>query len=226
MDSQEKLDKQALIRSIKFPLFFIFILWLIKIYEVIFELDLHTLGVFPLRLKGLTGILTSPLIHGSFKHLISNTGPLFFLMSGLFYFYRKIALKIFIIIYLLSGLLVWLSAREAFHIGASGLIYGIAAFLFTSGIIRRDIRLSAVSLIIVFLYGGMIWGIIPMKPQISWESHLLGLVVGVVLAFVYKKESTNITTLNLEDKINQNSTNNNIIFKYYYTEKENEFPED
>lgn len=222
LSEQEKRERYLLLSCMKFPLFFTALIWLVKIYEVIFNLKLQSLGIFPLDFGSLHGILTSPLVHSNFKHLISNTGPLFILTSGVFYFYRKIAFKIFTLTYLLTGLLVWLGAREAYHIGASGLIYGFAAFLFTSGIIRKDIRLSAVSLIVVFLYGGMIWGILPMKPQVSWESHLLGLVVGIALAIVYSKEKEFTVIPDWNDEVNIDTSEDNINFKYYYTEDEEE----
>lgn len=222
LSEQEKRERYLLLSSMKFPLFFTALIWLVKIYEVIFDLNLHTLGIFPLKLESIHGIITSPLVHGDFKHLISNTGPLFILATGVFYFYRKIAFKIFTLTYLLTGLLVWLGAREAYHIGASGLIYGFAAFLFISGIIRKDIRLSAVSLVVVFLYGGMIWGILPMKPQVSWESHLLGLVVGVVLAVIYRKERAFIAIPDWDDPESIDSTEDNINITYYYTEDDKE----
>ncbi len=220
MKQSEKTDKYMLLSSMKFPFFFIILLWLVKFYEIIFDLDLHTFGIYPFKLSSLHGIITSPLVHSGFKHLISNSGPLFILASGVFYFYRKIAFKIFTLTYLLTGLLVWIGAREAYHIGASGLIYGFAAFLFTSGIIRKDIRLSVVSLLVVFLYGGMIWGILPLKPQVSWESHLLGLVVGVALAFVYRKQAAITTIYDWESKKSIDSTDDSINFEYYYTEED------
>ena len=206
----------------KFPLFLIALIWLVKIYEVLFNLDLHTFGIYPLKFSSLHGIITSPLVHSGFKHLISNSGPLFILCTGVFYFYRKIAFKIFTITYLLTGLLVWIGAREAYHIGASGLIYGFAAFLFTSGIIRKDIRLSAVSLVVVFLYGGMIWGILPLKPHVSWESHLWGLVVGIALAIIYRKQQAFTSVPDRNDQEIIDTTEDDISFRYYYTEDEEE----
>lgn len=222
LSEQEKRERHLLLSSMKFPLIFTALIWLVKIYEIIFDLKLHSLGIYPLDFGSLHGIITSPLVHSNFKHLISNTGPLFILTSGVFYFYRKIAFKIFTLTYLLTGLLVWLGAREAYHIGASGLIYGFAAFLFTSGIIRKDIRLSAVSLVVVFLYGGMIWGILPMKPQVSWESHLLGLVVGVALAIVYRKENAFTVIPDWNDKQSYDSTYDDFNFEYFYSENDEE----
>ena len=88
----------------------------------------------------------------------------------------------------LTGILVWLIARPSYHIGASGLVYSFAAFLFASGIIRRNINLLAISMLVIFLYGSMVWGIFPYRPDMSWESHLMGLTIGVILAISYRHE--------------------------------------
>ena len=136
----------------------------------------------------MVGILTAPLIHGTFIHLLSNTFPLLFLIVAVFYFYDKIALEVFAWIYLITGFWVWIAAREAYHIGASGLVYGLATFLFFSGIFRRDARSVAVAVAIAFLYNGMVQGIMPGDdPNVSWESHLLGSVAGIFCSFYFRK---------------------------------------
>jgi membrane associated rhomboid family serine protease len=175
--------------SIIVPGTFVFLLWFVKICEVLFETDLSFLGIYPLELKGLTGIIFSPLIHENFKHLISNSIPLLLLGTGLFYFYSDVALKVSGWIYFLTGLFVWIGARDAWHIGASGVVYGLASFLFFSGIIRKYYRLVALSLLVVFLYGSMIWGMVPeLYRNVSWESHILGFVAGIIMAIIYRKE--------------------------------------
>ena len=133
------------------------------------------------------GIVTAPLIHGTFVHLLSNTFPLIFLMIAVFYFYEKIALEVFVWIYLVTGFWVWVAARQAYHIGASGLVYGLATFLFFSGLFRRDIRSVAVATAIGFLYSGMVQGIFPTTENISWESHLLGAGAGMFCAFYFRR---------------------------------------
>jgi membrane associated rhomboid family serine protease len=164
-------------------------MWLVKIIEILFNLDLTYLGIYPLSLKGVPGIISSPFIHADFGHLFNNSLPLFFLGTALFYFYSEIAVKVSIWTYFLTGILVWLAGRDAWHIGASGLIYGIASFLFFSGIIRKYFRLVALSLLIVFLYGSMVWGIFPnIYREVSWESHMLGFISGIILAVAYRKE--------------------------------------
>jgi len=175
--------------SLIIPVTFVFLMWLVKIIEILFEIDLSDLGIYPRSLKGLPGIIISPLIHDDFTHLFNNSLPLLILSIALFYFYSEIALKIFSITYVLTGLLVWLWGREAWHIGASGLVYGLASFLFFSGLIRRYFRLIALSLLVVFLYGEMVWGLFPgIYKNISWESHMLGFFSGILLAVWYRKE--------------------------------------
>jgi membrane associated rhomboid family serine protease len=160
----------------------------VKIVEIVLQLDFASLGIFPLKIKGLIGIITAPLVHEDFGHLISNSGPILILGTGLFYFYNKIAYKVFFLVYLITNIWIWLGARYAYHIGASGLVYSLASFLFFSGIFSKNIRLMAISLLVVFLYGSMIWGIFPLQPHISWESHLLGAVCGIVFAVYYRDQ--------------------------------------
>jgi membrane associated rhomboid family serine protease len=181
--------RKKFLLSIIIPGIFVFVMWLVKIIEVLFEIDLSGFGIYPLTARGLPGILFSPFIHADFNHLFNNSLPLFFLSAALFYFYSEVALKVFIWTFFLTGLLVWIAGREAWHIGASGLLYGIASFLFFSGIIRRYFRLIALSLLIVFLYGSMVWGIFPgIYKNVSWESHMLGSFSGVILAIWYRKK--------------------------------------
>jgi membrane associated rhomboid family serine protease len=171
------------------PGIFVFLMWMVKIIEVLFDIDLSQFGIYPLSIKGLRGIIFSPFIHADFTHLFNNSVPLFFLSIALFYFYSEVALKVFIGTYFITGFLVWIAGRDAWHIGASGLVYGLASFLFFSGIIRRYFRLIALSLLIVFLYGSMVWGLFPgVYKNVSWESHMLGFFSGVVLAVWYKNE--------------------------------------
>lgn len=191
MDDPEKdFYKKKLLLSMIIPGIFLFVIWIIKIIEVLFDLDLSHAGIYPLRAEGLPGILLSPFIHEDFSHLFNNSLPLFFLGMALFYFYPEIALKVLAQTWLITGLMVWLAGRPAWHIGVSGIIYGLTSFLFFGGIIRKNLRLSALSLLIVFLYGSMIWGIFPgvYKKNISWESHMFGFVSGILLAIVYRNE--------------------------------------
>ncbi len=181
--------RKKLLLNMIIPGIFVLLMWLVKLVEILFETDFSRFGIYPLTAKGLPGILFSPFIHANFTHLFSNTVPLFFLSLALFYFYSEVALKVFIWTYFLTGILVWFGGREAWHIGASGLVYGLASFLFFSGIIRRYFRLIALSLLIVFLYGSMIWGLFPgVYINVSWESHMLGFFSGALLAVLYRHQ--------------------------------------
>jgi membrane associated rhomboid family serine protease len=181
--------RKKLLLSIIIPGIFVFLMWLVKIVELLFSIDFSSLGIYPLSVRGLPGIVFSPFIHADFNHLFNNSIPLFLLATALFYFYSEVALKVFIWTYFITGLLVWIAGRDAWHIGASGLVYGLASFLFFSGIIRRYFRLIALSLLIVFLYGSMVWGLFPgIYKNVSWESHMLGFFSGVVLSIWYRKE--------------------------------------
>ncbi len=163
------------------------VMWLIWLVGTEFGIDFSSYGVFPLTISGLCGVFFSPMIHGSFSHLIANTFPLFILTFSLFYFYRKQPFTIFLLNWVLSGFLVWLGGREDLHIGASGVIYGLAAFLFLGGILSRSLGLLTISLLVSLLYGSLLWGIFPVKPEISWESHLWGGATGFLLAWVFRK---------------------------------------
>ena len=160
-----KQDIQRIMLAAAKPLFLIFILYILKIMEVGMDWDFSRLGVYPMEKRGLVGILTHPLIHSGFSHLLANTIPLFFLSWCLFYFYRGIAGKIFILIWFGGGLLTFLIGKPGWHIGASGLIYGLAFFLFFSGILRKYVPLIAISLLVTFLYGGIIWHMFPYFSQ-------------------------------------------------------------
>ena len=174
-------------RGVYLTLSFVLILWIIKSVEWASHLDLGLYGILPRTVKGSLGIVTGPLIHGDAIHLMSNTIPLIILGVGLFYFYHKIALEVFLWIYLASGFWVWIIGREAYHIGSSGLVYGLVMFIFWGGILRKNPRSLAISMIIFFLYGGMIYGLFPFDESISWESHIMGSVAGIFLAFYFKK---------------------------------------
>ena len=181
--------RKKLLLSLIIPFLIISLIWLVKITEELFGLDLSGLGIFPLSVKGLPGIVLSPFIHEDFKHLFNNSIPLFFLSVVLFYFYSEIALKVLALTVIFTGGLVWIAGRDAWHIGASGVVYGLASFHFFSGIIRKHFRLIGLSLLIVFLYGSMVWGIFPdIYKNVSWESHMLGFFSGVVLAVIYRNE--------------------------------------
>lgn len=185
---EEQLEKKIFKYSLVIPVIFLIAMWMVKITETILGQQFTQFGVLPRNWNGLLGIITSPMIHADFNHLIANSTSFLILSTALFFFYRKVALRIFILNYLMAGFFLWLGGREAYHIGASGVIYGLAAFLLLSGILNRDLRLLTISLVVVFLYGSMIWGIFPLFPEISWDGHLMGAASGAILASLYYKQ--------------------------------------
>lgn len=186
MDFNNQIVAKKNISALLTPLVFPVILWIVHITSLVFHLNLSRMGVLPRNVTGFIGIITSPLIHADFSHLISNTFPLVILGWIIFYFYRRVSYLLFGFIYLITGLLVWIFARQVYHIGASGVVYGFVSFLFFSGIFRRDNKSIALALVITFLYGGLVWGIIPGWRNISWESHLFGAITGLIAAFIFR----------------------------------------
>lgn len=181
-------EQKAILKSFIPPFIFVVILWIVKFIEIILDTSFADYGVFPRHLEGLIGIITAPLIHADFEHLTSNSIPMLVLGAALIYFYKEVAYQVFFFSYLLSGFWLWIIGRENYHIGASGVLYGLVTFLFFSGVLRKHTGLMALSLLVVFLYGGLVWGIFPLFKVISWESHLCGSLAGILLAFVYRKE--------------------------------------
>lgn len=181
-NNSEKFNLEKILLPLSFPL----ILWLIHLVAFVFQIDITRMGILPRNILGLLGIITAPLIHADFSHLISNTIPLIILGWIIFYFYPRVSYLLFVFIYLLTGLLVWIFARQVYHIGASGLVYGFVSFLFFSGIFRRDNKSIGLALVITFLYGGLVWGMIPGWKGISWESHLFGAITGLLAAYLFR----------------------------------------
>ena len=177
-----KHDIRRIVLAGVLPLFLLFILYIVKFLETGMDWDLSRLGVYPMEQRGVLGIFTHPLIHSSFSHLLANTIPLFFLMWCLFYFYRDIASYIFFAIWIASGIFTFIIGKPGWHIGASGIVYGLAFFLFFSGILRKHVPLIAISLLVTFLYGGLVWNMFPQFAKIttSWEGHLSGAIAGTL----------------------------------------------
>ena len=174
-------------RSWLIPLRFVGMLWLIRATETVLHVSVAGLGVYPRTLFGLVGVVFAPLIHGDWMHLVSNSVPLLVLGTALFLLYPGVAYTVFGLSYFLTGTLVWVFGRPSLHIGASGLLYGIAFFLMTIGLFRKDAKSVAVSLVVAFFYSGIIFGVLPVFPGVSWESHLLGALVGVGCAARYSR---------------------------------------
>lgn len=197
-------EKKKFIESIKLPILFLALIIAIESASAIFNLSFVQLGILPREITGLIGIFTAPLIHSDIGHLYSNAIPLFVLGTSIFYFYPTSSKKITVIIYFFTNILVWIFARESYHIGASGIVYGLFSFLFFSGVFRKDRRAITLSVLTIFLYGGMAYGIFPTKEGISWESHLFGFIIGIFTAHffrikdVYKKYDWEEEELNID----------------------------
>ena len=178
--------------SLVIPLIIVAVMWVVKIAEVSFGLDLGRYGLQPQTTRGLLGVLTLPFLHGGWEHLFSNSVPIIVLGTALYYFYPTLANRVMLVTWLASGMLTWcLGSPHSTHIGASALVYGLNLFLIASGFIRGNRTLIVISLIMVFLYGGFVWGMIPELAElqsISWEGHLSGAIMGVALAFLLRKE--------------------------------------
>jgi hypothetical protein len=183
-------DIQFILKATIFPLVFVAAMWLVYLLDVVYNLNFYKWGVYTRTTNGLFGILFSPFIHNnsSINHILSNSIPMLVLGSALFYFYKEIALKVFVTIWLVSGLWLWILSRPSFHIGASSIVYGLAFFLFFSGWIRKSKPLMGLSLLVVFLYGSMVWGLFPIDWSISFEGHAYGAFCGLVLSYIYRKQ--------------------------------------
>nr|MBS0036829.1 rhomboid family intramembrane serine protease [Saprospiraceae bacterium] len=186
MEDKKFIDRVVV--AAKFPLFFVVLIWFIHVFSYVTNLNFYWLGIYPRVTEGLKGIVTGPLIHGDFLHLFSNSLPFLILTFIVFFFYKKIAVQSFTLIYLLTGLSVWIFARPSFHIGASGVVYGLVSFVFWSGIFRRNIKSIVLALIVTVLYSGYFLGIVPGEEGVSWESHLMGGIVGIVVAFLFRSK--------------------------------------
>jgi len=213
------------VKNIKYlyiPSLLLLIIWIVKLIEFSFDISFVPFGIYPRKLDNIYGIFFSPLIHSDFNHLLANSLPFFFLSSAIMFFYKKIAIRVIIYNWLLTGFTVWLGGRYAYHIGASGLIYAFASFLFFSGILSKDKNLIAISLLVVFVYGSLIWGILPKSGNVSWESHLFGFITGFILTYYFaddiKKTKENKVKQVIEDFTEINISVKNIDINYFYND--------
>ncbi len=198
------------------------ILWLVKLWEISFGVDLYRLGVYPRQINGLIGIIFAPLIHANFKHLYSNSLPLFVLTFTLFYVYPRQAFKVLFIGWIMTYALLWLIGRPGYHIGASGLVYMLTSFSIFSGFFSMKKSLLTISLIVIFLYGSSIWGMLPSFAfDRSWEGHLSGYIVGFILALSMIKNNSNNDNDNQSTKrsIFDSQADANVDFDYWFKEE-------
>ncbi|ARV16684.1 rhomboid family intramembrane serine protease [Polaribacter sp. SA4-12] len=191
------------------PIAYVLAIWLIYWVEISFNFNFNKYGVFPRTLLGFRGVFLTHFIHSNPSHLFNNSIPLFVLLSSLFYFYKDVAYKVLLFGGFLAGFLTWCIARESYHIGASGIVYLLFSFVFFSGMIKKHYRLVSISFIIIFLYGSMIWYVLPIKDGVSWEGHLSGFVVGLFFAITYRnkgiiKEEHQFTQTEFDDLFDEN----------------------
>jgi membrane associated rhomboid family serine protease len=173
--------------AFKIALGFVALIWLIDILNWALDLELQRFGVRPRQFAGLPGILLAPLLHGGPVHLIANSLPLLVLGTGMLYLYPNSAVKVLPAVYLGPGIAVWLFAEGGIHVGSSGLVYGLVSYIFLAGLIRLDRRAIAASLLVCFLYGTLVWGVLPIRPGVSWETHLAAALIGIALAIALRR---------------------------------------
>jgi len=218
-DSNEKTETthgsmRALFARYGWTIAVFLLLWLVKGVETIWNLDFMRWGIYPLTAEGALGILLAPLIHSDFNHLVNNAFSILVLGGLISYFYPTLFLKVLVIGWITTGFWVWVFARDAWHIGASGVVYSLASFLFVSGLIRKNPHLLAVTLLVAFLYGGLTWGVFPVQQQISWESHLMGLISGLVLAVFFRNQGPKPKVYLWEDESDKDELDNSSDSEY------------
>lgn len=169
-------------RTIAPAIGFTCIMWLVFYIERRFLFDFSDFGIRPEEYWGIRGVFTAPFIHSGISHLWSNTMPLLVLGIALGYFYRQNVIKVFILGAIFTGLLTWFIGRPAFHIGASGVVYMLTFFLFFKGIFTKHYRMISLSFLVAFVYGSLVWYVLPVEEHISWEGHMSGAIVGIILA--------------------------------------------
>jgi membrane associated rhomboid family serine protease len=163
-------------------------MWIVFLYEIKYGFNFNQYSIYPRRIESLFGILASPFLHSDVSHITNNTLSFFVLMLLLRFFYSKVYFQVFIIGLLVSGIFTWLFARPAYHLGMSGVIYVLASFIISKSFFSKQYNLIALSFVVIFIYGSMIWYVFPIDKSISWEGHLSGLITGVLLSFCYKNE--------------------------------------
>lgn len=163
-------------------------MWIVFLFEINYGLNFSHFSIYPRRISSLLGVFASPFLHSDLSHITNNTLSFFVLMLMVRFFYSKSYLKVFLFGLLVSGVLTWLIARPAYHLGMSGLIYVLASFIISKSFFSKQYSLIAISFVVIFIYGSMIWYVFPIDSSISWEGHLSGLITGVLLSFFFKNE--------------------------------------
>ena len=170
------------------PLLLSLLIALVFVVEWLFGFSFVESGIYPRTFSGIKGILFAPFVHSGPAHLLSNLSALPVLLCMLAMMYRRNYMTILCCLWIITGVLVWLMARGSYHVGVSGVIYALASFLFFGGILSSRKSNAAISLVVIILYGNMVWGLLPNQPHVSWESHLMGGVAGFACAFVFVRD--------------------------------------
>ncbi|MCX6181226.1 MAG: rhomboid family intramembrane serine protease [Bacteroidetes bacterium] len=219
MQNPVKELRNAIVRSAFLPFLFLSICWLVFLIEIFAHYSLSDFGIQPRTLVGLRGVLFMPFLHGDVEHLLNNSFAFGTLATMLFFFYREIALTVFLWVFFMSGIWTWSLAVGGTHIGASAIIYGLFSFLALSGMIRRNKNLLALTFLVIFAHQGIVWGALPGKPNISWEGHLAGLLAGIILAIYFRKQGPQREVVPVDD----DDTHNEFRFgRFYWDEKKRE----
>jgi membrane associated rhomboid family serine protease len=209
-------DRKRILQCLAWSGVIIAVLWGIHFLTWVLDIDRTLFATTPKETSGLVGILTSPLMHADFWHLLGNSGPLFVFAASMIYFYRKSALKATIGIWLATGISVWIIGNRIPIIGASGVVYGLGSYLFFSGVFRRDVRSIVIALVIAFYYGGsLVAGVFPTKEGVSWESHLFGAIAGVAMAWHYRRVDVQPRKrYRWQDEPDEDANDSNAVWNY------------
>lgn len=192
---EDKKELKKFIQATYLPLTFVAVLVGMKLLEMGLGVRFTEMGVFPKRFSGLIGVLTSPLVHADWEHLGGNSIPLLVLGTLFIYFHRSKSIEILMVLYAVSGLWLWLFGRPVYHIGASGIVYALAAYLITYGFVLRNPATLSITFLVILFYGSLIWYVLPIKEGMSWEAHLCGALTGILYAIYYAKQFKKQLTL-------------------------------
>ncbi len=185
-----KAEERRALESVTVAVTAVGVIWLMHMWQKLTNQDWFMLGVYPRNLTGIKGIFTSPFIHDneSYSHILANSGTLMLGLFTLFFFFRSVAYRSLIFIYLFTGIGVWVFGKQyVYHIGASGVVYGLISFIFFSGAFRRNVRSAILAFIMILLFSGMVAGLFPdAEGKISMSSHIAGAVSGLLVAFYFR----------------------------------------
>ncbi|MFM7021829.1 MAG: rhomboid family intramembrane serine protease [Flavobacteriales bacterium] len=216
MKNPAKELRNQLLRSAFLPFVFLLICWIVFAAEVYQHTHFSEFGIQPRTFTGLRGILFMPFLHGDIEHLFNNSFAFAMLATMLFFFYKEIALTVFLWIFFMSGIWTWSLAAGGTHIGASAIIYGLFSFLALSGMIRRNKNLLALTFLVIFAHQGIVWGVLPGQKNISWEGHLAGFLAGIILAIYFRKQGPQKEVFPVDDDDSRNEAR---FGKYYWDEQ-------